>query len=65
VHKVSEVVSAVQEQGVASQEIARSMEQIAQMSDHASQAVQQSAALAGDLKQQAGELDGSLTRFVV
>ncbi|MFC3531632.1 methyl-accepting chemotaxis protein [Vogesella facilis] len=65
VHKVAEMVAAVREQGVASQDIARSMEQIAQMNDRTSLAVQQAATLAADLQQQAGELDGSITRFTV
>ncbi|SCK14176.1 methyl-accepting chemotaxis protein [Vogesella sp. LIG4] len=65
VHKVAEMAAAVQEQGVASQDIARSMEQIAQMNDRTSLSVRESADLAGGLKQQAGELDVSITRFTV
>lgn len=63
--KVAEMATAIQEQRVASTEIAQNMEQIAQMNDQTRLIVSSATELAARLKQQSQELDGSITRFQV
>lgn len=63
--KVVEMASAIQEQRVASHEIAHNMEQIAQMNDQTRVTVAEASDLAAKLRQQSQELDGSITRFKV
>jgi methyl-accepting chemotaxis protein len=59
------MAGAIQEQRIASHDIAQNMEQIAQMNDQTRLTVAQASELAAQLKQQSQELDGSITRFRV
>jgi methyl-accepting chemotaxis protein len=63
VSKIGAIAEALKEQGSASNEMARNVEQIAQMSDSANQAVQRFNDLSATLKTLAGELDTALNRF--
>lgn len=63
--KVVEMASAIQEQRIASHDIAQNMEQIAQMNDQTRLTVAQASELATKLRQQSQELDSSITRFRV
>lgn len=63
--KVAEMATSIQEQRVASTEIAQNMEQIAQMNDQTRLTVASATDLAGQLRQQSQELDVSITRFQV
>ncbi len=63
--KVVDMAGAIQEQRIASHDIAQNMEQIAQMNDQTRLTVAQASELAAQLKQQSQELDGSITRFRV
>lgn len=63
--KVAEMATSIQEQRVASTEIAQNMEQIAQMNDQTRLTVASATGLAGQLRQQSQELDVSITRFQV
>jgi methyl-accepting chemotaxis protein len=63
VSKIGAIAEALKEQSSASNEMARNVEQIAQMSDNANQAVQQFNELAATLKTLSGELNTALSRF--
>ena len=65
VSKVTDMVDAIKEQSIASQEIAQNVEQIAQMNDNTRLSVEQAVQLAESLKTQSGELDHSIARFSV
>ena len=64
-NKVVDMAGAIQEQRIASHDIAQNMEQIAQMNDQTRLTVAQASGLAANLRQQSQELDGSITRFRV
>ena len=63
VARMGEISLAIQEQSQASSEMARNVEQIAQMNESAHRAVERARDLAVALKALAGELDTALNRF--
>ena len=60
---VNDMASALSQQSAASQDIARGVEHIAQMTESSSSAMVQASALAGTLEHSARELDGIVGRF--
>ncbi|BBF87275.1 methyl-accepting chemotaxis protein I [Aquitalea magnusonii] len=65
VDKIGDVAGAIKEQSQASQDVARNVEQIAQMNDSTNRSVQESHQLAQQLKELSAALDDSLNRFRV
>ncbi|NWK78023.1 methyl-accepting chemotaxis protein [Aquitalea sp. LB_tupeE] len=65
VDKIGDVAGAIKEQSQASQDVARNVEQIAQMNDSTNRSVQESNQLAQKLKDLSAALDDSLNRFRV
>jgi methyl-accepting chemotaxis protein len=65
VDKIGDVAGAIKEQSQASQDVARNVEQIAQMNDSTNRSVQESHQLAQQLKDLSAALDDSLNRFRV
>jgi methyl-accepting chemotaxis protein len=60
---VNSISDAIREQGSVSSEIARNIEQIAQMSEESASAIQQTATAARHLKQLSTGLHSSVSRF--
>ena len=65
VDKIGDVAGAIKEQSQASQDVARNVEQIAQMNDSTNRSVQESNQLAQQLKDLSAALNDSLNRFRV
>ncbi|WP_158604679.1 methyl-accepting chemotaxis protein [Aquitalea palustris] len=65
VDKIGDVAGAIKEQSQASQDVARNVEQIAQMNDSTNRSVQESHQLAQQLKDLSAALNDSLNRFRV
>ena len=63
VERIADIASAITEQSHASQEVARNVEQIAQMNGQTNQAAGEASTLASRLQALSHELDGCLQRF--
>ncbi len=62
-HVVSDISNAIKEQSIASSDIARNVERVAQMSDENYAAAQETAAIARNLENLAAELEGAVAMF--
>ena len=60
---VNNISDSIREQGVASSDIAKSIEHIAQMSEESARAIQDTATAARNLQQLSSSLHGSVSRF--
>ncbi|QEL56880.1 methyl-accepting chemotaxis protein [Chromobacterium paludis] len=63
VQRITDIANAIKEQSLASQEVARNVEQIAQMNGQTTEAAGEASALAGELQALSRELDACLQRF--
>ncbi|PRP72331.1 hypothetical protein BUE93_02525 [Chromobacterium amazonense] len=63
VHRIADIANAIKEQSLASQEVARNVEQIAQMNGQTTEAAGEASALASELQALSHELDTCLQRF--